>query len=149
MELANFRQGLGCRSLSYLLYGVTSTVIWMMLLASSILAHYSATYSNPSLSAHVALASSHWLRKIAKLLAIVNSMWLVLACALQYSNFYNTCFCNSNMFSRGKAAYNVLIATTAQAAVAKAAWIGSLVMASISVSFFLGLVNILLDSHSS
>jgi hypothetical protein len=53
------------------------------------------------------------------------------------------------MFSRGKPAYIVLFATTAQAAVANAALIGSLVMASISVSFFLGLVNILLDSHPS
>ncbi|KAG2142507.1 hypothetical protein BD769DRAFT_1598929 [Suillus cothurnatus] len=34
--------GMGCRSLSYFIYGAVSTIIWMMFLISSILAHYSA-----------------------------------------------------------------------------------------------------------
>jgi len=33
---------MGCRSLSYFIYGAVSTIIWMMFLISSILAHYSA-----------------------------------------------------------------------------------------------------------
>ncbi|OAX33735.1 hypothetical protein K503DRAFT_851829 [Rhizopogon vinicolor AM-OR11-026] len=142
--------GLGCRSLTYIIYGVVSTVIWMMLLVSSILAHYSAAYSRRvSLPARVALALSHWLRWMAKLLAIVNSMWAVALCAIAYSNVFNTCFCNSSMFSRGKGAYNVLRETTAQVALVKATWIISLVMASVSVLFFLGLVNLLLDNLPS
>jgi len=139
--------GLGCQSLTYIIYGVVSTVIWMMLLVSSILAHYSAAYSRRvSLPARVALALSHWLRWMAKLLAIVNSMWAVALCAIAYSNVFNTYFCNSSMFSRGKGAYNVLRETTAQVALVKATWIISLVMASVSVLFFLGLVNLLLDN---
>ncbi|OJA11442.1 hypothetical protein AZE42_04578 [Rhizopogon vesiculosus] len=150
VELANFRQGLGCRSLAYIIYGVISTVIWMMLLVSSVLAHYSAAHSRRvSLPARVALALSHWLRWMAKLLAIVNSMWAVALCAIVYSNVFNTCFCNSSMFSRGKGAYNVVREITAQVALVKATWIVSLVMASISVLFLLGLVNLLLDTLPS
>lgn len=39
--------GLGCRSGAYLLYAVVSTIVWFMMVASSIIAHYS-TISNPS-----------------------------------------------------------------------------------------------------
>ncbi|KAG2742596.1 hypothetical protein P692DRAFT_20956203 [Suillus brevipes Sb2] len=138
---------IGCRALSYLLYGVISTLIWMMLLMSSILAHYSAGYSHRKLlSARAALVLSHWLRRTAKVLAIANSIWVVLTCTFVYSSFYNTCWCNSSVVSRGEAAYNVIIATAGQAAQLRAAWIGSLVMACTSSLFFLGLMNLLLDT---
>lgn len=143
--------GLGCRSLSYLLYGVVSTIIWMMLLMSSILAHYYAAYSyRASLSERVALACSHSLRRMGKLLAIANSVWVVLMCILQYSGFYHTCWCSSNMIHRGNtAAYITIIETTAQAALAKAAWIGALFLACTSASAFVALVNLLLDTLST
>lgn len=32
--------GLGCRSGTYIIYGLVSTIIWLMLLLSSYLAHY-------------------------------------------------------------------------------------------------------------
>ncbi|KAG1828777.1 hypothetical protein EV424DRAFT_1317727 [Suillus variegatus] len=138
---------MGCRSLSYLLFGVTSTLIWMLLLMSSILAHYSAGYSHRKVrSARVALVLSHWLRWAGKTLAVANSIWLVLACAFVYSSFYNTCFCNSSVVSRGEAAYNVIIETAAQAAQLRVAWIGGLIVACTSSFFFLGLMNLLLDT---
>ncbi|OAX30601.1 hypothetical protein K503DRAFT_870954 [Rhizopogon vinicolor AM-OR11-026] len=139
---------IGCRSLSYLLYGGISTLIWMMLLTSSILAHYSALHRT-SLSARIALAFSHLLRRTGKLLAIVNSIWLVTLCIFQYSSFYDTCFCNSSVISRGKAAYAVIIESTAQAAQVRAAWTGTLVLASTSALIFIGIVNLLLDTLPS
>ncbi|KAG1825582.1 uncharacterized protein BJ212DRAFT_1314938 [Suillus subaureus] len=142
--------GVGCRSLGHLLYGVVSTTIWMMLLISSILAHYSAAYSyRASLSARVALTFSHLLRRMGKLLAIANSLWVVLTCILQYSGFYNTCFCNSSVISRGNAAaYITIIETTDQAALAKVAWIGALFLVCTSVSAFVAFVGLLLDTLS-
>ncbi|KIJ64175.1 hypothetical protein HYDPIDRAFT_28618 [Hydnomerulius pinastri MD-312] len=53
---------LGCRSLAYLIYGALSTIVWMLLVLSSILAHYGwentddeqgGSYSFPIPSAHV------------------------------------------------------------------------------------------------
>jgi hypothetical protein len=81
---------------------------------------------------------------MGKLLAIANSLWVVLMCIFQYSGFYDTCFCNSSM----TAAYVTVIETTAQAALAKAAWIGALVLACTSASAFIALVNLLLDTLS-
>jgi len=120
-------------------------MIWMLFLMSSILTHYSAGYSrNESPPARVALAAAHWLRRVANLLAIVNFVWLIVTCTLEYSNFYSTCFCNSGVFSRGKAAYIVIYESAAQRRIGWRAWIGSLVMASVSGLLFMGLVNILL-----
>ncbi|KAG1816879.1 uncharacterized protein BJ212DRAFT_181309 [Suillus subaureus] len=141
---------MGCRAMGYLLYGVISTLIWMMLLMSSILAHYSAAYSHrKSLSARVALALSHFLRWMGKLWAVINFFLVVLACIFQYSNFYDRCFCNSSVFSRRGAAYTVIIETAAQAGRAKTAWIVALVLACTSASSFLGVVYLLLDTVPS
>jgi hypothetical protein len=124
-----------------------------MLLLSSILAHHSASqpvyFNRAPLSARVALASSHWLRMTGKLLAIVNSVWLVTLCIFQYSSFYDTCYCKSSVIGRGGAAYSVIIESTAQVAQVKATWIGTLALASTSALIFLGLFNILLDTLPS
>ncbi|KAG1847790.1 hypothetical protein C8R48DRAFT_837120 [Suillus tomentosus] len=141
---------IGCRSLGYLLYGAISTLVWMMLLISSILAHSAAADPRrASLSTRVALAFSHILRWTGKLFAILNFFLAIMASVFQYSNFYDRCFCNSSVFSRGGAAYDVIIETTAQAAQAKAAWIGALVLACTSASAFLGILNLLLDTLPS
>jgi len=117
----------------------------MILLLSSVLAYYAAAYSHPaSPSAHVALAWSHWLRRTGKLLAIVNSIWIVLVCLFQYSNFYDTCFCKSSVIGRGKGAYAVIIESAAQASVLKTAWICALALAHTSSFVFLGSMNLLL-----
>lgn len=140
--------GMGCRSLSYLIYGAVSTGIWMMLLISSILAHYSAapSHSNQkSLSSRVPLALSVCLRRMGKLLAIANSIWVILTCVLQYSDFYDTCFCNSSMISRGQAAYITIIETSFQAVLAKAAWYGALSLSLGSAVAFVIFIFLLLD----
>jgi hypothetical protein len=115
---------------------------------SSVLVHYSAAYSHRATpSARVALVLSHWLRRMGKLLAIVNSVRVVLACIFQYSNFYDTCFCLSNVLGRGKPTYAANIETAAQAhyLLLKAAW-GAFVLASTSALVFLGIGNLLLYS---
>ncbi|KAG2050575.1 hypothetical protein BDR06DRAFT_974467 [Suillus hirtellus] len=131
---------IGCRSLGYLLYGAISTI----------LAHSAAADPRrASLSTRVALAFSHILRWTGKFFAILNFFLAIMASVFQYSNFYDRCFCNSSVFSRGGAAYDVIIETTAQAAQAKAAWIGALVLACTSASAFLGILNLLLDTLPS
>ncbi|KAG1763941.1 hypothetical protein EDD22DRAFT_1042698 [Suillus occidentalis] len=143
--------GIGCRTMGYLLYGTISTLIWMMLLMSSILAHHSAAYSGQlsrSASARIALALSHFLRWMGKLCAVINFFLVICACLFQYSNFYDRCFCNSSVFSRGLGggAYAVIIESPAQIAQAQTAWIGALILACSSSSIFLVLVYLLLDT---
>ncbi|KAG2123584.1 hypothetical protein DEU56DRAFT_917382 [Suillus clintonianus] len=140
--------GMGCRSLGFLVYGVVSTVIWIMLLTSSILAHYSAAYSSSqALPARIALAFSHLLRRMGKLLAIANSIWVIMTCVFQYSYFYDTCYCDSSMISRGRAAgYVTMMETTAQVAETKSAWIGGLVLACTSAAAFVIFVSLFMDT---
>ena len=148
--MADLIQKIGCRTMSYLIYGALSTLAWMMLVSSSILAHYfSATYYRrmpTSSSARIALAFSHGLRRMGKLLAIINTFVVILASVFQYSGFYDRCFCNASIFSRGSGGYDVIIETAAQAAQAKSSWIGALVLACGSAAAFLCLLNLLLDS---
>jgi hypothetical protein len=40
------------------------------------------------------------LRRLGKLLAACNAIWIVLACLLQFGNFYNWCYCNSCTMER-------------------------------------------------
>jgi hypothetical protein len=122
----------------------------MMLLISSILAHYSAGHSDPeSVFKLVPLALSVCLRRMGKLLAIANSLWVIVTCVLQYSDFYDTCFCNSSMISRGQAAYITIIETSAQAFLAKVAWYGALSLSLGSAAAFVILIFLLLDTVSA
>ncbi|KIK39143.1 hypothetical protein CY34DRAFT_89767, partial [Suillus luteus UH-Slu-Lm8-n1] len=143
--------GIGCRTMGYLLYGAISTLIWMMLLMSSVLAHHSAAYSgrlSRSASARIALALSHFLRWMGKLCAVINFFLVICTCIFQYSNFYDRCFCNSSVFSRGLGggAYAVIIESATQIAQAQTAWTGALILACSSSSIFLVLVYLLLDT---
>ncbi|KAG2148058.1 hypothetical protein DEU56DRAFT_783933 [Suillus clintonianus] len=169
---------MGCRSMSYLIYAGLSTLVWMMLLASSVLAHYSVPFRDtyPASNLYRALSNgygplpvtqnnsdpfdylskqkrlpagrnlarkiSNLLRWAGKALAIANSIWLVLSCIFVYSNFYDTCFCNGSVISRGEAAYTVIIETAAQAAQLKAASIGALAMACVTSFLFIVIVNL-------
>jgi hypothetical protein len=67
--------GLGCRSASYITYGALSTLVWMMLLTSSILTYYSTNTPTHSFQEHFILALqarvarwlSIFLRRLGKL----------------------------------------------------------------------------------
>ncbi|KAH7924102.1 hypothetical protein BV22DRAFT_533250 [Leucogyrophana mollusca] len=62
---------LGCRSLSYIVYGAMSTAVWMLLVTSSILGHYSLShrprdkYYHTPFAARIARALSHGLRWVS------------------------------------------------------------------------------------
>ncbi|KAF8218251.1 hypothetical protein K438DRAFT_21902 [Mycena galopus ATCC 62051] len=89
--------GLGCRSGSYLIYGVLSTLVWIMLVISSVLAHYSTfTVSVKGRYLHtrstrIAGVLSIWLRRLGKILASLNAVWIILACLLQFGSFFDRC----------------------------------------------------------
>ncbi|KAJ7025558.1 hypothetical protein C8F04DRAFT_1191308 [Mycena alexandri] len=107
-------QGIGCRVGSYLVYGIVSTVVWMMLVASSILAHISSFTGTSNgryvydKSTRTAAVASIILRRTGKLLAASNAIWIVSACLFQFSSFFDRCLCNSSVFSLGKHAYNAI-----------------------------------------
>ncbi|KAF7970421.1 hypothetical protein HWV62_24161 [Athelia sp. TMB] len=145
--------GMGCRSGAYLIYAIVSTLVWMMMVTSSALAHYSAPHSfkklHPSLvdaSEHSAAIVSILLRRAGKVIAAGNALWILVACMFQFSNFFDRCYCNSSVLGRGAtAAYNVIQFTEQDLPGMRQAWIGGVVLA-LSVGFgFIGFLNTFLD----
>jgi hypothetical protein len=120
--------GLGCRSGSYVLYGALSTICWMILVLSSFLSYYSITAVSQSTSALLARRLSIILRRIGKIAASINAIWIIVSCLFQFSNFYNRCYCNSCVISKGANAFNVI--SMGDLSGMKAAWIGGAYLAS-------------------
>ncbi|KAJ7916204.1 hypothetical protein B0H13DRAFT_1609607 [Mycena leptocephala] len=144
-------KGIGCRAGSYIIYGVVSTLVWILLVASSILAHYSkftptvhGRYLHTK-STRTAGIVSIILRRTGKVLAALNSVWIVLACLFQFSSFFDRCLCNSSVFSLGKHAYNAIDLLPSDIAGLNVPWIGGVALASGCSILFMGFVNILIN----
>ncbi|KAJ7856704.1 hypothetical protein B0H14DRAFT_2752481 [Mycena olivaceomarginata] len=144
-------KGIGCRTGSYLIYGVVATLVWMMLVASSFLAHYSAytatangRYFQTRFTRFAGIISII-LRKTGKFLAALNAAWIVAACLFQFSSFFDRCLCNSSVFSLGTRAYNAIDLLPSDIAGLNAPWIGGVALASGSSILFMGFVNVLIN----
>jgi hypothetical protein len=87
-----------------------------MLVTSSFLTYYSTSLSRspdkPTLiptSAKLAGILAAILRRVGKLSAAMNAIWIVLACVFQFSSFFDRCYCNSSVLGRGSSrAYSIL-----------------------------------------
>ncbi|KAF8465302.1 hypothetical protein BDZ91DRAFT_795030 [Kalaharituber pfeilii] len=110
-------QGLACRSGGILIYAVNATLILFLILASSLISEYWAAekyyygpkrrlrwYEPLSLVGYIAIL----LRTIGKFLAIVNAAWICVHCLLEFTNFYENCWCKTTYFERGESGYWVL-----------------------------------------
>ena len=160
--------GLGCRSASYLLFGTLSTIVWFMLLISSILAHYVSTSSPSSaymrikplnlqqsrrqpyaLRLSMARYFSIHLRRLAKLLAAFNALWILTTCFFQFTNFFDRCYCNSSVFGRGQSAFNIILkGVTSDPSILlpmRSAWVGGICLAGGTAFLFVGFVNVFIN----
>ena len=144
--------GLGCRSGSYILYGIVSTMIWLSLLLSSYLAHYAKTCHDAGIvpgsgfnSANLAKILATSLRRLSILVAGCNVIYIILVCIFQFSNFYSTCYCNSSVLGRGSQhAYNI-IAAGYNYGRTQAAWIGGAALAGGCILLFLFFLHLALE----
>jgi hypothetical protein len=161
--------GLGCRSAAYIIYAGVSTLVWIMMLVSSIFAHASRTTGlrgqdgesqgrladrSPILSAHggeggartaVLRFCSIVLRRLGKVIATLNAIGILVTCIFQFSNFFDRCFCNSSVFGLGKNAYNVIILTSADVPGIRGVWIAAFCLGLGSSAIYFGFVNIFIN----
>ncbi|KAF5381851.1 hypothetical protein D9757_008359 [Collybiopsis confluens] len=148
-------RGLGCRSGSYLIYAFFSSVIWAILVASSILSHYS-TLNFPSQNlrdterqnsrVETAASLSIALRRLGKVLAAANTAWIVTTCIFQFSAFFDRCYCDSSVIGLGiSKAFNVIEFTPDDLTSMRGAWIGGVFMAIISAGIYIGFINIIIN----
>jgi hypothetical protein len=115
--------GLGCRSLILFIYAGTSTLIWAMLVTSSMLTH----------SPHLVV----WLRRVGKALACGNGALIITSGTLQFANVFDRCYCNSSIL--GGKTYDVLLTSFKDV---KGPWVGGLGLACGCVIIFLVFVFI-------
>jgi len=104
------KQGLGCRSLGYTVYGGTSILILFATIISTILARISDNHDkkSPGLSAftkYIAIL----LRWTCVLLAYLNAVGLIVISCLQFSNFFDSCWCNASVIGNGSDSFIVMI----------------------------------------
>ena len=130
--------GLGCQSGSYLVYGVVSTIAWLMLVLSASLSNrWSFQMERGRNPTRYILGSIAVItRLIGKCLAAANALFLVTTSAIQFTSLYDTCFCDACIFSLGrKAGWVILFASDAQiAAASKGAWIGGVSLSILSAA---------------
>jgi hypothetical protein len=139
--------GLGCRSLSYLLYASLSMLSWMLLVTSSFLTHYfSLQHRHPSykprpktgLFGTVRLLAIIF-RRLGKFLAACNAVVIIAACTLQFANLYNECYCNSAVIGLRARAYDVIVISASEL---KGPWLGGVTLACVCAVSFVGFVNL-------
>jgi len=91
--------GLGCRAISLLMYGISGTVSFFLLLASSILAHLSQqqpglTYRHRRLRAYRNTAIL--CRRLGKSLAVIAGLGILVISFAQPLAVFNNCWCSTN-----------------------------------------------------
>ena len=148
----NLCSSLGCRSGSYILYAAVSTLVWLLLLISSLLSYYVTTTPRilPDFLPSVARWSSIVLRWVAKVLAACNAVWIVASCVFQFSNFYDRCWCNSSVLMWGEdLADFVLQLENADIQGIRAVWIGGVALAAGISTGFVIFVNLYINPPPS
>lgn len=153
--------GLGCRSGSYLLYGVLSTVTWFLLALSALLSHsvmyHEQTANNKDPEIPVAkhersqrvtmlCGLAVTTRLSGKTIGVCNAFWLVTNSMLEFTGSFENCWCQSDALSLRGDGWTVLYKSAADLAGASAEyWAGGLVF-SLTVIFG-SMIFFLLASH--
>ena len=143
----SLRVGIGCRSGSYLLYALISTLVWFFMVSSSIIAYYCDTApprkprseDGPQYPSHPYLHElALSLNLLGKTLCVLNAFWIVCSCMLHFSNTFNRCVCNSGMWETrsAKESFAVLAYSRKHQEVTQYAWIGGIAVTLASAMVF-------------
>ena len=142
--------GLGCRSMSFILYGIVSTMIWLALLLSSCLTHYAKMQYDGDVvpdhgfnSANLAKGFAILLRQLSIFAAGCNALGVVLASTSQFFNSYSTCYCSSSVLGWGSEVVHRIITTGYDQM--KGGWIGGIILVCGCVFVFLFFLYLMLE----
>lgn len=132
--------GLGCRATSLLVYGISGTVSFLLLLASSALAHLSRPRSGPK-SRYPRLRSfqetgailTRWL---GKALATISGVGILVISLIQPLGVFNNCWCSTMTFDRPGQFVAFMTGDYASNWGEFKFWVGGLVMAFATASLF-------------
>jgi hypothetical protein len=98
-----------------------------------------------SIARHLAV----WLRRLAKPLATINTLWILTTCLFQFTNVFDRCYCNSSVFGRGESAFSTILKDLASDSgillPMRNAWVGGVCLAGGSAFLFVGFVNVFVN----
>ncbi|OCL03560.1 hypothetical protein AOQ84DRAFT_266327, partial [Glonium stellatum] len=108
--------GFGCLSGPYLLYGLAATSTWALLTISAQLSQSYYTElvlpkARPYIRSEVKAILAVLTRILGKLLAIASALWVVVLSTIQFSNIYDSCWCNSCAVTKGVGSYVLIFAS--------------------------------------
>lgn len=139
--------------MSYLIYGVAATCVWGLMVSSSFLAYVSTNRvtliydpTNATTLQKAAATFSILLRRLGKILATMNVIWIITICIFQFTNFFNRCICNSSIWDkRLEEAFMVVILDNDDIADIQKGWGGGVAMASVASILFMGFIQMYID----
>ena len=125
-------KGLGCRALTFTVYGAAATVALWLLLLSSLLSHLARRQSIrerrsglKTLIGYIA-ALTRW---AGKTIAIANGFGILLSCTMQFAGVYDNCFCSSTIFGGNPNGLVSFIEDDVKGSEVYRYWIGGIIMA--------------------
>ncbi|KAF9062628.1 hypothetical protein BDP27DRAFT_1336305 [Rhodocollybia butyracea] len=93
--------GLGCRSGSYLIYGIAATVSWLMLVFSNLVSHkiMQRLETQPDTQSTRGLGRLAVITRLTgKAIAIVNAGWLIASSVMEDIGAFQNCWCQTDAF---------------------------------------------------
>lgn len=144
-------RGLGCRSGSYLIYGILATFAHILLLTSVFLSHgamlfYQSAHKTPSQTTKATpqtRGARHKLfcvlavatRYLGKSLAVSNTIWIILSSVFELIGFYDSCWCTGVVLGLGDKAWIPLFPPDDRKmrTESQASWTGGLMMSVITL----------------
>jgi hypothetical protein len=125
-------KGMGCRAVTYIVYGITATIAFWLLLFSSTLAHLArrqSIHKKRSGLKRIVGCTATFTRWLGKFIAIINGLGILLSCIVQLGGVYDSCFCSSTIFGGNPNGLVCLLGPDIKASEVYGYWIGGTLMA--------------------
>ena len=125
-------KGIGCRAMTFTMYGAAATLAFLLLLLSSILAHLARRQSvrekrsgSKTFIGYIAMFT----RWLGKFIAVMNGVGILLSCIMQFTGVYDNCFCSSTIFGGNPNGLVWFIEEDVTGSEVYKYWVGGIIMA--------------------
>ena len=125
-------KGMGCRAVTFTVYGIAATVAFWLLLLSSMLAHLARRQTihekRSGSKAFIGYAAmcTRWL---GKTIAVINGIGILLSCVMQLGGVYDSCFCSSTILGGNPNGLVCFLGPNIKGSEVYGYWVGGTLMA--------------------
>ncbi|KAK7046249.1 hypothetical protein R3P38DRAFT_3420853 [Favolaschia claudopus] len=126
--------GIGCRSGSYLVYGIAATLSWLLLVASNVCSHaiMQRVEKYPTRQPGLLGALAVLTRTLGNTILVFNAGWLIASTILEEIGFFQTCWCQTNSFQFGRRGWTAVFKTPSDMrSAAGGVWMGGFIWSAV------------------